>query len=82
VPKQPAAAPLPAIPSDLLKNLISAGLLTLPASAQAPALAQTTVKQEELTTSGRSEEYDDVVLGMDVQLTPASIQRQVSLFKL
>lgn len=74
-PKQPAAAP-PIIPSDLFKNLISAGLLTLPASDQASAPADATSKQKEPATVGKSEEYDDVILGLDVQLTPASIQRE------
>ena len=73
-PKQPAGPPI--IPSDLLKNLISAGLLTLPASDQAPAPVAAPVNRDQSVVPGSSGEYDDIVLGLDVQLTTASIQRE------
>lgn len=72
-PKPPAAAPV--IPSDLLKNLISAGLLTLPPSDQASAPVKAPVAPEEQVTS-KSEDYDETILGLDIQLTAASIQRE------
>lgn len=40
------------------------------------------MKQEEPAAVGKSEDYDDIILGLDVQLTSASIQRYVSLFSL
>jgi hypothetical protein len=58
-----------------MKNLISAGLLTLPTTDQAPAEAQ--VKQEESAATGRNKEYDDMIMAIDVQLTSGSIQRYV-----
>ncbi|KAJ1309081.1 hypothetical protein OPQ81_004760 [Rhizoctonia solani] len=71
-PKQPAAAPI--IPSDLLKNLISAGLLTLPASSQTSTPVQPSTTPEQVTSKG--EDYDETILGLDIQLTAASIQRE------
>ncbi|EUC66379.1 CID (CTD-interacting domain) domain protein, putative [Rhizoctonia solani AG-3 Rhs1AP] len=71
-PKPPATS---VIPSDLLKNLISAGLLTLPPSGQASAQAQSSTTQEQQIPS-KSEDYDETVLGLDIQLTAASIQRE------
>ncbi|CUA69083.1 putative protein C4G9,04c [Schizosaccharomyces pombe 972h-] [Rhizoctonia solani] len=71
-PKPPAA---PVVPSDLLKNLISAGLLTLPPSGQGSTPAQPLATQEEQVTH-KSEDYDETILGLDVQLTAASIQRE------
>ncbi|KAG9127640.1 hypothetical protein FRC07_011384 [Ceratobasidium sp. 392] len=71
----PAAAPSSSvIPSDLLKNLISAGLLTLPSADPAPA--ENKVKQEDNASTGGNKEYDDAIMAIDVQLTPASIQRE------
>ncbi|ELU45484.1 hypothetical protein AG1IA_00500 [Rhizoctonia solani AG-1 IA] len=71
-PKPPAAAPI--IPSDLLKNLISAGLLTLPPSDQTSAPVQPTTAKEKQAVSGKTEDYDETILGVDIQLTAASIQ--------
>ncbi|GAB1519691.1 mRNA 3' end processing factor [Rhizoctonia solani] len=73
-PKPPAAAPI--IPSDLLKNLISAGLLTLPPSDQTSAPVQPTTAKEKQAVSGKTEDYDETILGVDIQLTAASIQRE------
>ncbi|KAF8743126.1 RPR protein, partial [Rhizoctonia solani] len=73
-PKPPAAAPI--IPSDLLKNLISAGLLTLPPSDQTSASVQPTTAKEKQAVSGKTEDYDETILGVDIQLTAASIQRE------
>ncbi|KAG8732771.1 hypothetical protein FRC11_011078 [Ceratobasidium sp. 423] len=72
-PKPPASAP--AIPSDLLKNLINAGLLTLPPSDQASTPVRPSSTQEERTTP-KGEDYDETILGLDIQLTAASIQRE------
>jgi len=72
---QPAAAPSSGVvPSDLLKNLISAGLLTLPGTDPAPA--ESKVKKEVDAPTGGNKEYDDLIMAIDVQLTPASIQRE------
>ncbi|CAE7072991.1 unnamed protein product [Rhizoctonia solani] len=70
-PKPPAAASV--IPSDLLKNLISAGLLTLPPSDKAATPAQPTTQEQ---SPSKSEDYDEIILGLDVQLNAASIQRE------
>ncbi|CAE6412213.1 unnamed protein product [Rhizoctonia solani] len=72
-PKQATAS---VIPSDLLKNLISAGLLTLPPSGQASTPAQPTTTKEDQAVSGKVEDYDESILGLNVQLTAASIQRE------
>ncbi|KAG9103137.1 hypothetical protein FRC06_000132 [Ceratobasidium sp. 370] len=72
---QPAAAPSSGVvPSDLLKNLISAGLLTLPTADPAPA--ERKPKQEGDVSIGGNKEYDDLIMAIDIQLTPASIQRE------
>jgi pre-mRNA cleavage complex 2 protein Pcf11 len=73
---QPVAAPSSSlIPSDLMKNLISAGLLNFPTIDQKPADAE--IKQEENAATGRNKEYDDMIMAIDVQLTSGSIQRYV-----
>ncbi|CEL63730.1 putative protein C4G9,04c OS=Schizosaccharomyces pombe (strain 972 / ATCC 24843) GN=SPAC4G9.04c PE=4 SV=1 [Rhizoctonia solani AG-1 IB] len=74
VPKQAASASID--PSDLLKNLISAGLLTLPPSGQASTPAQSTVTKEEQVISRNVDDYDGSILELDVQLSAASIQRE------
>ncbi|KAG8734824.1 hypothetical protein FRC12_018342, partial [Ceratobasidium sp. 428] len=72
---QPAAPPSSSIiPNDLLKNLISAGLLTLPSADVAPV--ETKVASEENASTGGNKDYDDIIMAMDVQLTSASIQRE------
>ncbi|QRV87969.1 CID (CTD-interacting domain) domain protein [Ceratobasidium sp. AG-Ba] len=80
---QPAPAPTPTptvappssvLPSELLKNLISAGLLTLPTTDQVSAA--TPVKQEESVSVGGGNDYDDMIMAIDVQLNAASIQRE------
>ncbi|QRW16415.1 PfkB family carbohydrate kinase [Rhizoctonia solani] len=57
-PKPPAAAPI--IPSDLLKNLISAA----------------NDCEGETGRVWKTEDYDETILGVDIQLTAASIQRE------
>ncbi|CAE6416820.1 unnamed protein product [Rhizoctonia solani] len=72
-PKPPASAPV--IPSDLLKNLISAGLLSLPTPDPASTPTQPSTTQKEQVIS-KGEDYDETILGLDIQLTAASIQRE------
>ncbi|KAF8605411.1 hypothetical protein BDV93DRAFT_521727 [Ceratobasidium sp. AG-I] len=78
--QQPSAAPPSSLlPSDLLQNLINAGIITMPAATQEPAAADAVaVKQEDVGAASRNQEYDDMILSMGVQLTSASIQRERS----
>lgn len=78
-PQQPSVAPSSSLlPSDLLQNLINAGIITMPAATQeSTATEAIPVKQEDAGAASRNQEYDDMILGMGVQLTSASIQRYV-----
>jgi hypothetical protein len=68
-----AGPSLSIIQSDLVKNLISTRLLTLPTIGQKPVYVE--IKQEEDVITGRDKEYNDMIIAIDVY-TPGTCNVQ------